>query len=271
MVKTKLLLIITLFFLGFTTLCNSQTDTLRIMTYNLRAWDFGEQQLIKASELINIYNPDLIGLQEVDSLLVRGATSNRDGSPTNMIDSLLHRTVMKYGYFAGLGIIKRGKPYRYGDGVLVKEEPIRKELIYLPVSDGIDSTYNQSYTGLHILEYPKFVFFNTHLNWADPKSRILQANEIKKIAEKYDKPIFLTGDMNAAPTWRADVIPVLLEYWEPLNSLNTYTFPADKPSRTIDYIFYYKNPKFHIYPIYREVINNNIISDHKPVVVDVVF
>ncbi|MET3546496.1 endonuclease/exonuclease/phosphatase family metal-dependent hydrolase [Paenibacillus favisporus] len=109
--------------------------------------------------------------------------------------------------------------------------------------------------------------YNTHLG-LDAASRKAQVQEIVNLASTVKGPKLLTGDFNAEPD--SPEFQALLASKLFVNSFqgveNAYTFPADEPSETIDYIVtspevQHSNPR---------VIATEA-SDHRPIAVGVVF
>ena len=113
-------------------------------------------------------------------------------------------------------------------------------------------------TGMH----GTYAFCATHQSLT-PEDQLLAVPLIEKALQNVDKPIFMAGDMNSAP---ASVPQLeLAKHFATLNDTTSYTFPADRPNRCIDYIYGYSKNGYRFDVQYRKVIEDTISSDHRPV------
>ena len=110
-----------------------------------------------------------------------------------------------------------------------------------------------------VCEFDTFVFFCTHLSLT-AESRQASAEMINREQAKFSKPVLLAGDFNAEPD--SAVIKAFEKFWQRVSPLLP-TFPADKPDRTIDYIFVSKNTAVQVSE--SSVVNEPAASDHRPV------
>ena len=88
---------------------------------------------------------------------------------------------------------------------------------------------------------------------------------ITKYAEQSEKPFFVAGDFNALPN--SEFINSLSVDYEVLNDVKEYTYPADNPDRTIDYIVSWKPTAGNVAVAKSQVMDEPVASDHRPVVV----
>ncbi len=225
-------------------------NTQRLMSFNIRH-GAGMDDKIDIERIGNVIldvNPDVVGLQEVDSIVSRSGN-------IDIIKMLAEQTGMHATF--GYSILHDGG--KYGNGVLSKEKPIKTRKISLP---GV----REARTAL-IIELERYVVVNTHLSLIN-EERLESMKIITDAIKDYNKPVFLMGDLNAEP--KDEPIKWLEKSdWQILSNPNASTFPSTDPKVTIDYVLGYKG-KGETYGKFRaQVINNNIASDHRPIFVDV--
>ncbi|SFL33301.1 Metal-dependent hydrolase, endonuclease/exonuclease/phosphatase family [Porphyromonadaceae bacterium KH3CP3RA] len=224
-------------------------NTHRLMSYNIHHGEGmdGKIDIERIGKLIIDINPEVVGLQEVDSVVVR--SGNID------ILQLLSEQTGMYATF-GYSILHDGG--KYGNGVLTREKPIAVKKIALPGA-------KEARTAL-IVELDKYVVVNTHLSLTK-EERLESVKIITDAVEIYDKPIFLMGDLNATPD--SEPITFLQDKWQILSNPKQPTSPSVNPRSTIDYILGY-TAKGETYAKYRaHVIDEQVASDHRPLFVDI--
>lgn len=224
-------------------------NTHRLMSYNIHHGEGmdGKIDIERIGKLIIDINPEVVGLQEVDSVVVR--SGNID------ILQLLSEQTGMYATF-GYSILHDGG--KYGNGVLTREKPLAVKKIVLPGA-------KEARTAL-IVELDKYVIVNTHLSLTD-KERLESVKIITDAVEIYDKPVFLMGDLNATPD--SEPITFLQDKWQILSNPKQPTSPSVNPRSTIDYILGY-TAKGETYAKYRaQVIDEQVASDHRPLFVDI--
>ena len=146
---------------------------------------------------------------------------------------------------------------KYGVGILSKEKPLSVRQTPLPG--------REERRVLLIVEFETYVLACTHfsLNAEDRLASVAIINEaVKGIA----KPLFLAGDMNSRPDSPPQV--ALRQTFEVLSDTAQYTIPVVNPTRCIDYIYQYRNGK-SCSVLKRQVIHEQVASDHLPLFVDV--
>lgn len=237
-----------------TTLCWAQNfpqseNTHRLMSYNIHHGEGmdGKMDIKRIGDLINAVNPEVVGLQEVDSVV------NRSGK-IDIIQLLSEQTGMfpTFGY----SILHDGG--KYGNAVLTREKPVAVKKIALPGA-------KEARTAL-IVELDKYVVVNTHLSLTN-EERLQSVKIITDAIKKYNKPVFLMGDLNATPD--SDPIEFLKKEWQILSNPEQPTSPSTNPKSTIDYVLGY-TAKGETYAKYgAQVIDEQVASDHRPLFVDI--
>lgn len=223
---------------------------LRIMSYNIHngmGLD-GRRDLERIAAVIQKVNPDIVALQEVDSVTER--SGNRD-----MMKILGEYTLMRPVFGAAI-------PYqggKYGVGILSREKPLNWYTLPLP-GRGEKRV-------LLVAEFEKYVFCVTHFSLTEA-DRLASLPVIIQAVEKYGKPVFLAGDLNALPD--SPVIQGLKQKFRPLTDLKKMTFPADQPTECLDYIWGIKAGEVPAYAgLQSKVVEEPLASDHRPVYADV--
>lgn len=249
-----LLLLLSLYFTLFYSQGSAQKEsTHRIMTYNIRHGEGMDEKidLERIGNLIIEYAPEVIGLQEVDSVVAR--SNNQD-----IMAKLAEQTGM-YPSFSASIPLGSGK---YGNGILTKEKPITTKRIALPDKKEPRSAL--------IVELDEYVVISTHLA-LDEKDRLASVDLITQTADLYDKPVVLIGDLNDLPD--SKLLKSFSKNWQVLSNTNLKTYPSSSPQKTLDYILGYM-PKGETYAVFNyknQVIPEKIISDHRPVFADIRF
>lgn len=224
-------------------------NTHRLMSYNIHHGEGmdGKMDIERICKLIIDINPEVVGLQEVDSVVARSGN-------IDILHMLSEQTGM-YGTF-GYSILHDGG--KYGNGILTREKPLAVRKVALPGA-------REARTAL-IVELDKYVVVNTHLSLTN-EERLESVKIITDAVKIYDKPVFLMGDLNATPD--SEPITFLQGKWQLLSNPKQFTFPSGKPTGTIDYIFGYTD-KGETYAKYRtHVIDEQVASDHRPLFVDI--
>jgi endonuclease/exonuclease/phosphatase family metal-dependent hydrolase len=223
----------------------ASVDSLTILTYNVRNCK-GLDDIVdfkRISEVISRINPDVVALQELDSATTRSRKAV-------VLDEISARTGMYSSYSASISF-QGGK---YGIGVLTREKPLKTKRVPLPGSEEKRS--------LLIVELDKYIIFCVHMSLTR-KDRDSSVNIINRISKEYLKPVFLAGDMNSGPG--SAEIRNLEKEWHVLNKTDDATFPADRPTECIDFIFAQNNRPYTVKVLKSVVENERIASDHCPV------
>ena len=252
MKKVFLYFCLSVFFIsGFAQFYTQTENTIRVMSYNIHNSTGMDNKVDyqRIADVITKIAPDVVALQELDSV------TNR----SNGVDVLAHLAGLTAMYpVFGASITYDGG--KYGIGILSKEKPVSWKRIPLPGREELRS--------LLIAEFKNYVACCTHFS-LNSDDRLASVSIIDQAVKDFNKPIILAGDINAAP--ESPVLKAFQENWAILSDSTKFTYPSDKPSRTIDYIFGYKS-KGYTYPVWQtRVLNEPVASDHLPLFVDVRF
>lgn len=228
-----------------------EKNTLRIMSYNIRNGrgmdDLSDFE--RTADAINKACPDVVALQEIDS--VTGRSGGIDVLRELAERTLMHRVYAPAIYYDG------GK---YGIGMLSKEKPVNFHTVALPGREEART--------LLIVEFEKYIYCCTHLSLTE-EDRMLSLPILFKEAAAANKPLFIAGDMNAHPD--SEFIRALQDKFIILTDTKQFTFPADKPNETIDYIAAYAKDSTAFTRISSKVLDEPAASDHRPIVTDIIF
>lgn len=250
MKKTVLSIIfcLTMFYAGAQTF-PQQENTHRLMSYNIHHGEGmdAKMDIERIGKLIIAVNPEVVGLQEVDSVVARSGN-------IDILQMLSEQTGMK-GTF-GYSILHDGG--KYGNGILTREKPLSVKKIALPGAKEARSAL--------VVELDKYVVVNTHLSLTN-EERLESVKIITDAVKTYDKPVFLMGDLNATPD--SEPITFLQDKWQILSNPKQPTSPSVNPRSTIDYILGY-TANGQTYAKYKaQVIDEQVASDHRPLFVDI--
>ena len=220
---------------------------LRIMSYNIRVGKGMEQaqSLVRTSAVISRERPDIVMLQEVDSVVVRSGGVNQAEE--------LGRLTGMHSVFAPAIKLGSGK---YGVAMLSAEKPLSVRKIPLPG--------REEARVLLIVEFHRFFAASTHFSLTE-EDRMESVKILLKEADRLKKPFIVGGDFNALPG--SAELEVLKSGFSLLSDGKAFTFPANFPDRCIDYIFISKRFAERFKIINSTVIPEALASDHRPLVV----
>lgn len=233
-----------LFLIAFVSSC-TQKETVNILSYNVHncvGLD-EERDYQRIANVILQANPDVVAIQEVDSV------TKRNGG-VYALGELAKHTQMHDIFGAAI-------PYQggsYGIGILSKEKPIQYKVIPMPG--------REEERALIVAEFEKYVFCATHQSLT-PEDQELSVPLIVKALKDIRKPIFMAGDMNSFPTDKPQ--QMLAEHFMTLSDTSAFTFPADEPKQCIDYIYAYSGNDHQFKVEQQQVINEPVASDHRPI------
>ncbi len=231
---------------------------IRVLSYNIYHGESptkpGTANLVEISQLIQKLNPDVVALQEVDSLT--GRTAKIYGNRYDLMEILSKETGLD-GYFGKAMNYDGGG---YGEGLLIRKGSAFETFLLPNPAGGETRAIAWAKTKLNIGE--EIYFGGTHLCHQFTENRIAQLEAILSQAEKLEKPIIWVGDLNFTP--ESVEYRRILKKWkdagaESGNQQNTYG--SKENGGRIDYIWY-DSEKF-------ELIEYKVIqvpySDHFPV------
>lgn len=248
----RIILVILFFFLVQSVL---QAQKIPVLSYNIHIGQDAQNkdQLTAMARFIQSSGAALIGLQEVDSVC------NRSGK-VDQLAQLKQQTGM-YGVFSRHFAFDGGA---YGLAILSKYpiDSVRHERISLN-SIGKNETRALLIVFVTVNKRP-LAFATVHLDYRDAASRKQQAQEMVHQFSSYKMPVMLTGDMNAEP--RTAAIDLLNSLFQDCTPEQAFTYPVEKPSKKIDYVFVQKNA---VKKIRHAAVLNQSFSDHLPVMVTI--
>ncbi|MBR2419596.1 MAG: endonuclease/exonuclease/phosphatase family protein [Rikenellaceae bacterium] len=220
-----------------------------LMSYNVRSGKGmdGKRDLDRTAAVIRAAQADVVALQEIDS-----AARRSDGKDVAAVlgkkCSMFH-TFSKAIDFDGGG---------YGVALLSREKPVAVQRFALPGREEART--------LLVVEFKHFIVASTHLSLT-AEDRMASLSVIDSVAMAAHKPIFIAGDWNATPD--SEFGRALGEKMQYLTDTATCTFPADRPDRVIDYIVAPIAQRVEV--LHREVINEPMVSDRRPLKIVVKF
>ena len=223
-------------------------NTLKLMSYNIKNAN-GMDNVCNFQRIANVINntsPDVVAIQEVDSM------TNRSGQKY-VLGEIAERTQM-HGYFAPAIDYDGGK---YGIGLLTKQVPLRFQTLPLPGREEART--------LILAEFADYIYCCTHMSLTE-EDRMKSLELVKAFTSSSTKPLFLAGDMNAEP--ESGFIKKLQKDFQILSNPKQHTFPAPDPKETIDYIATLKQNAKGFAVISAKVINEPMASDHRPILVE---
>ena len=223
-------------------------NTLKLMSYNIKNAN-GMDNVCNFQRIANVINnasPDVVAIQEVDSMTNRSRQKY-------VLGEIAERTQM-HGYFAPAIDYDGGK---YGIGLLTKQVPLRLQTLPLPGREEART--------LILAEFTDYIYCCTHMSLTE-EDRMKSLELVKAFTSSSTKPLFLAGDMNAEP--ESGFIKELQKDFQILSNPKQHTFPAPDPKETIDYIATLKQNAKGFAVISAKVINEPMASDHRPILVE---
>lgn len=235
----------------------------RIATYNIRHGRGIDNRvdLERIAEVIREHDIDLIFLQEVDD------NWERSGN-VNQVQLLAEMTGLKYSFFAPALKIPFGNSgtRNYGNAVLSRYPIVEAQSFLLP-----RRTLNEPRNLLRIVWMPKpeirMTLWGTHLS----VDRVERANQITLIhtLARAEGFAFLLGDFNSSLS-QADVQPIAqsgwIDIWSYMYGEAGATFPSDRPTTRIDYIWATAESLPAVESIFAPP---TLASDHLPLIVEI--
>ena len=222
---------------------NPQDKQLQVMSYNVRHCAGMDMVLDydRTAAVINKQQPDVVALQELDSMTGRSGQRYQLGE-----------LAMRTTYYPIFGSAIDYDGGKYGVGILTHEIPLSTKRIPLP---------GEEPRVLLVVELKDYVIACTHLD-LEEEQRMASVPLIVAEARRWQKPFILAGDWNDAP--ESEVLQEMTKYFTIL-SHDEPTFPADEPQERIDYVASFK--KRQAVTMESFVMDEPEASDHRPLVV----
>ena len=229
---------------------------LRVMTYNIHVGVGMDKKLDlqRIADVINHERPDLVGLQEVDRGVKR--TEGKDE-----IAELAALTRMEYAFAPNLDF-QGGK---YGVAILSRF-PIRNTVHRM-----FENKRETERRGMLLVEVEvdrkPLTFVTTHLDYQFEDGRLFETEQLLKNLTGAKEPLIVVADLNDVPTGSAYQLmrTKFDDAWVTSRATGDgFSYPADKPVKRIDHIFYSKGVRAK-----KAWVVETLASDHVPVVADV--
>lgn len=238
---------------------------LRVMTYNIQHGAdhhravLGEPEqlnLPQIADVIRAFHPDIVGLNEVRD---RGVSAAYREQALLLADALDYDHV----YFAKAIDDQGNGPY--GNAILSRL-PIRSAKT-IPIPLPLSEAGCEPRCILHAeFDAPeRFDVLITHFGLTPPEQRNAVA-AVLELAERRKAPMLMMGDLNLPP--EHPILQPLSEVFQDTGSLlpeQTRSFPSERPTIKIDYIF--ASPEFRAVSA---EIPQLVASDHCPCLADLV-
>ena len=280
-------------------------DTLSVMTYNLgylsgminnspsqRKEENFDQNELRFSQLIKQWNPDILGLQEVD--IDADRSFNKDQS-AGLMEDLEYRQ----RYFS-VNWNKRYVPFPYwpfsahfgkiisGQAIISKFNLSNTEAVTLVMPENKSFLYKAFYLERLIQSSDAIIgedtirILNVHLEAFEKETRLEHARVVRQMFEAISEqmPVLLIGDFNSQPDYVAidDAMQIIMgskhiksaisKQQYHMNPEKYFTFNSRDPYQMIDYILFNEN---FIQSISSSVVSEaSETSDHLPVFMEFV-
>lgn len=234
-------------------------NLIKILSYNIYHGENpnlpGTSNLGEIANLIIQIQPDLIALQEIDSMTTR--SERLFGKKVNLIEELINRT----GYIGYFGKAMDYDKGGYGVGLLVKNGSEFKTQT-LPNPAGVEPRV-AAWVKAESKSLQKFYFASTHFSNENSENRLAQLKELISYADSNSFPTVFAGDLNFDPdSQEYQSIP---PNWNDAGAVagdTTATYAGENGKR-IDYIWYNPNE----FELVEYKVLNLPYSDHFPVLV----
>lgn len=229
--------------------------TLRVMTYNIHVGVGMDKKLDlqRIADVINAASPDLVGLQEVDRGVKR--TEGKDE-----IVELAAMTRMEYAFAPNLDY-QGGK---YGVAILSRL-PIRNTEHRM--FENKRETERRGMLRIEVeIERKILHFVTTHLDYQFEDGRLFETEQLLKFLEDVKGPTIVVLDLNDIPTGSAYKLmrTKFDDAWVTSGAkTDGFSYPADKPLKRIDHIFYRPNDRIRTR---KSWVIETVASDHIPVI-----
>ncbi len=226
-----------------------------MLTYNIHHAEGMDEvvDLERIAALIKALDPDLVALQEVDSVTTR----------TNEVDQ-----AAELGRLTGLAYVYGSfMPYQggaYGMALLSRWPVDTSQNLRLPDGDeprtALSATVTLPNTG------QKIRFVGIHFYRTD-EERLAQATRLEEYLDSESTPTILAGDFNSTPG--SEVMVHVQTSWSVVPKGEDHlTFSSFEPVREIDFVLFRPYDRFEV--LEQWLVDEPVASDHRPVVVDLV-
>ena len=231
------------------------SDTLRVLAYNIHHGEGMDEviDLQRIADLVNEVSPDLVALQEVDSVVTRtnGVDQAAELGRLTSMQPIFGRFMAYQGGAYGMAVLSR-LPVRESTNVRLPDGDEPRSVVSAVVD--LPSGNTLRFNGIH--------FYRTE------QERFAQATALEAwLNDQEPMPTILAGDFNS---YRGDSVLTHLEQtWHVVDKgEDMNTFPSWEPDREIDYFMWKSADSFTI--LHQELLDEPVISDHRPLLIDIV-
>ena len=116
------------------------------------------------------------------------------------------------------------------------------------------------------VEGKRLDFVNTHLDYQYEDGRLFETEQLLRLVDGVKGPLIIAGDFNDEPKGSAYKLmrSKFDDAWAG-HKTEGFTYPADKPAKRIDYIFYRASDRVRVKKAW---IVNTLASDHLPLMAE---
>lgn len=227
------------------------------MTYNIHVGVGMDKKLDlqRIADVINRERPDLVGLQEVDRGVRR--TEEKDE-----IVELAGMTKMEYAFAPNLDF-QGGK---YGVAILSRM-PIKNTVHQMFENKRETERRGLLKTEIEI-DRKTVTFVTTHLDYQYEDGRLFETEQLMKFLAGLKGPLIVVADLNDVPEGSSYKLmrTKFDDAWVTSRAKGDgFSYPADKPSKRIDHIFYRMGDRLRAKKAWTV---ETLASDHIPVVAE---
>jgi endonuclease/exonuclease/phosphatase family metal-dependent hydrolase len=225
------------------------------MAYNIHHGEGMDSvvDLVRIADLIRRVDPDLVALQEIDSVTERTGRADQAAELARLTG-----LTPVFGSFM---------PYQggaYGMAVLSRWPIVESENLRLP--PGAEPRTALSVTVRSPKTHRTLRFVGIHF-YATEDERLAQAQRLEAHLAREGGPVMLFGDFNSTPG--SAVMAHLEQGWWILDKGDdSLTFPSWAPAREIDFALLRPASAFEV--LGHRLLHEAVASDHRPLVADVI-
>jgi endonuclease/exonuclease/phosphatase family metal-dependent hydrolase len=232
--------------------------TLRVMTYNIHVGVGMDKKLDlqRIADVINREQPDLVGLQEVDRGVKR--TEGKDE-----IAELATMTQMHFAFAPNLDF--QGGKY----GVAILSRLPLNSILHLMFKNKREAERRGMLKVEVNVDGKPVSFVTTHLDYQFADGRLFETEQLLEMLEAVKGPLIVVADFNDVPEGGAyKLVDTLFDdAWIVSRAKGEgFSYPADKPSKRIDHIFYRPGNRVRAKKAW---VVETLASDHVPVMAEI--
>lgn len=232
-----------------------ETRQLKVLAFNIQhgaPQGSSVNNLGNTAATIKASGAELVALQEVD------VNTTRSGVDVNQAKVLAEMTGMHY-YFSKSIDFQGGD---YGVAVLSKHPILATNRIELPNIAPGGEQRSIAYVTVEMPDKTKVDFASVHLDlkFDNRKEQIEILNDLGRTAPN---PLIVAGDFNAEPK-DSEMLLINKSFTYPCNESCPLTFPANKATKTIDYIVMNGSASKKFKALSYLSLTNQKTSDHLP-------